>query len=235
MVRSFFFLPALAIACTDVKSTSIATDGIYLDYNVVTEGAGTGSQANAVLRVGGLTSTTFVDLDGADTLAVSAGDEEHNLSQSSLGVMHSYDASFDADAVGSEFVLRMDREEMEAAPNSIATLPEGFEITAPAAETTYSRSGDVDLELTWESTGADPMTIEINGDCIPLYVQTEPVDSGSHTVSMSDLEDDGMDTQTTCTAVVTIERRKLGALDSAYGGGTVYGAQRRTLEIKLSP
>ena len=235
MFRSFLFFPALAIACTDVKSSSIATDGIYMDYNVVSEGVGTGTQANAVLRVGGVTSTTFVDLDGGDTLAASSGSEEHNLSQSSLGVLHSYDADFDVDAVGSEFVLRFDRESFDSAPSSIATLPEEFSITAPATESSFSRSADIDIEVTWESTSSDPMTIQLTGDCIGLYVATEPVDNGTHTISMAEIEEDQMDDFSTCTAELVIERRKGGSLDSAFGGGTVFGAQKRTIQLKLEP
>ena len=65
-----------AVACTDVKSEEVSTGGMYLDYTVITQGEGTGSDVTTLLRVGGLTSTTYVDLSAGDQLRVAVDAEE---------------------------------------------------------------------------------------------------------------------------------------------------------------
>ena len=117
--QSAVLISMMAIACTDVKSSSVNTDGMYLNYSVVTEGEGTGATADVLLRVGGLTSTTYVDLSEEDQLTVSVNEETQQLSQRSLGVVHSYVATFATDVSDSEFLLSFDRAALTSAPTSI--------------------------------------------------------------------------------------------------------------------
>ena len=73
---TWFAISFAATACTDVKSEEVTTGGMYLDYTVVTQGEGTGSNVSTLLRVGGLTSTTYVDLSEGDQLSVSVDAEK---------------------------------------------------------------------------------------------------------------------------------------------------------------
>ena len=236
MKNCLLFGSVLSVACTDVKSSSINTDGMFLNYWVVTEGAETGSSANAMLRVGGVTSTTYVDLEEGDQLVVDVAEESQVLAKQSLGVIHSYSAEYVADTSGSEFVLNFNRVDLDSAPSSVATLPDTFELTAPEADTIISRSDDTaELLITWDNEGTDAMSIEVQGDCFEPYIASDVSDTGTHTVPASYFSDHSYDTMTSCEATVIVERHIVGTLDPAFGEGIVYGAQRRTVSVRVDP
>ena len=91
-----------AVACTDVKVRgSDHWRDVFGLYCCDTQGEGTGSDVSTLLRVGGPTSTTYVDLSEGDQLSVAVDAEEAVLSQLSLGVVHSYTQRFEADTEGS--------------------------------------------------------------------------------------------------------------------------------------
>lgn len=225
-----------AVACTDVKSEEVTTAGMYLDYTVVTQGEGTGSEVNTLLRVGGATSTTYVDLSVGDQLAVSVGDEESVLNQVSLGVVHSYQQRFDADAEGSEFTLSFDRADQTGAPASIAILPTPFEITLPIVDESFSRSvetGEVVIE--WDSSSDDRVNIAVHGDCFASYFALDEADMGNHSIPLSYFKDNEYDSVSTCSAEVSVERSRAGSVDREFGGGSAQGVQRRTVTVQLEP
>ena len=66
--------PALLVGCEAVSSQDIRTGAIYADVVVESEGAGS-ADVHAVLRLGGATSNTFVDLEGGDRLTVATDAE----------------------------------------------------------------------------------------------------------------------------------------------------------------
>ena len=225
-----------AVACTDVKSEEVTTAGMYLDYTVVTQGEGTGSEVNTLLRVGGATSTTYVDLSVGDQLAVSVGDEESVLNQVSLGVVHSYQQRFDADAEGSEFTLSFDRADQTGAPASIAILPTPFEITLPIVDESFSRSVEAgELVIEWDSSSDDRVNIAVHGDCFASYFALDEADMGNHSIPLSYFKDNEYDSVSTCSAEVSVERSRAGSVDREFGGGSAQGVQRRTVTVQLEP
>ena len=226
---------SLSVACTEVKSSAVTTQGMYVDYEVVTEGEGTGSDVNTTLRVGGLTSTTFVDLDGGDQLTVSVGDENEVLTQQTFGVIHSYQSTFVADTEGSEFVLSLDRVDMDGAPATSAIIPAAFTIATPQLDESFSRSGDGDIVVTWDAQSDDLMKIVVEGGCFVSYLATGQQDSGSHSIPLSYFQENEYDATSTCDATVTVDRQRIGSVDPGFGGGLALGVQRRSISIRIEP
>ena len=225
-----------AVACTDVKSEEVTTAGMYLDYTVVTEGEGTGSNVSTLLRVGGLTSTTYVDLSAGDQLTVAVGAEEAVLSQVSLGVVHSYTQRFEADTEGSEFTLSFDRVDQTGAPESMAALPAPFTVTMPEADSTFSRSSDTgEIVVAWDNQSDDRVNITVHGDCFASYFALDEEDASTHTIPLSYFKDNEYDSVSSCTAEIAVERLRMGTVDSEFGGGQSQGVQRRTVSVLVEP
>ena len=232
----WFAISFAAAACTDVKSEEVTTGGMYLDYTVVTQGEGTGSNVSTLLRVGGLTSTTYVDLSEGDQLSVSVDAEEAVLSQVSLGVVHSYTQRFEADAEGSEFTLSFDRADQAGAPESIATLPAPFSVTMPEADSAFSRSNDTgEIVVAWDNQGDDRVNITVHGDCFASYFALDEADTASHTIPLSYFKDNEYDSVSSCTAEIAVERTRAGSVDPEFGGGQSLGIQRRTVSVLIEP
>jgi hypothetical protein len=225
-----------AIACTDVKSEEVTTAGMYLDYTVVTQGEGTGSDVSTLLRVGGVTSTTYVDLSEGDQLSVAVNDEEAVLNQVSLGVVHSYIQQFTSDTEGSEFTLSFDRADQTGAPASIATLPAPFEVTLPVLDTVFSRSDESgEIVVNWDNQSDDRINIAVHGDCFSSYFALDESDAGTHTIPLSYFKDNEYDAVSSCSAEVTVERSRSGSVDQEFGGGKAQGVQRRLVSIRIDP
>jgi hypothetical protein len=236
MKHLFYLSTLITMACSDVKSSTLDTAGMYLEYDVTTEGEG--SYVNVVLRAGGAFGS-FVDLDGGDQLIVSVvdGDESSILDASSFLTLHSYDSSFSTDTAGSVFELNFDRETQTDAPSSQATLPEPFTLTAPTAELVISRSEQLDeeLEISWDGTSNEDMIITIDGDCFSTYSEIETDDSGVHSVPISIFSEGETDSTSSCTARITVERILEGSVDAAFEGGSSFGRQVRAIDITIEP
>ncbi len=225
-----------AVACTDVKSEEVTTAGMYLDYTVVTEGEGTGSNVNTLLRVGGLTSTTYVDLSAGDQLTVAVAAEEAVLSQVSLGVVHSYTQRFEADTEGSEFTLSFDRVDQTGAPESIASLPAPFTVTMPEVDSTFSRSNDTgEIVVAWDNQSDDRVNITVHGDCFASYFALNEDDASTHTIPLSYFKDNEYDSASSCTAEIAVERLRTGTVDPEFSDGQSQGVQRRTVSVLIEP
>jgi hypothetical protein len=219
----------ICAGCTDVKSSAITTEGMNAQFTA-TAGESTTTVA-ATLRVGGELSNTYVDLEEGDSLEATDGDETQTLAHQSLGAFHEYNASFQSTEAETMFTFSLNRSSGDNAPASTATLPEPFSITAPATGENLSRGNDVLVE--WESAGtSDKMQIQISGDCIGSYVETID-DDGSHTVSAGSLG--AFEESERCQATITVERQRVGQLDPAFGAGSSYGVQNRTLDFRTDP
>ena len=83
------------MGCESADSSDIKTSGMHATFTAVTDG--TGTEATAVLRVGGSASNTFVKLSSGDALAVAAGTETDTLTETHLGDFYSYLGSLEAD------------------------------------------------------------------------------------------------------------------------------------------
>ena len=238
-VQSKIWMPLVAlgaIACTEVKSEEVTTAGMYLDYSVVTQGEGTGSDVSTMLRVGGVTSTTYVDLSAGDQLSVLVEDEEAILNQISLGVVHSYQQRFETDVEDSEFLLSFDRADQTGAPSSVAVLPAPFELTMPLAEESVSRSVETgELVVSWDNQSDDRINVSVFGDCFASYFALDESDAGTHIIPLSYFKDNEYDAVSSCSAEVIVERSRTGSVDSEFAGGSSQGVQMRTVTIQMEP
>ena len=224
-----------AAACTEVKSEEVTSAGMYLDYTVVTQGEGTGSDVSTLLRVGGATSTTYVDLSVGDQLSVAVNDEEAVLNCRS-GVAHSNVQRFEADAEGSVFILSFDRADQTGAPESVATLPAPFEVTLPAVDTVFSRSNDTgEIVVSWDNASDDRVNVSVHGDCFASYFALDEADAATHTIPLSYFKDNEYDSVSSCSAEIAVERQRAGSVDPEFSGGASIGIQRRLVSIQIDP
>lgn len=220
-------------ACASVKSSDVATSSIWADLAAVTDGDGT--TATAILRVGGADSNTFVDLEEGDQIDVTAGAETVTLQEVALGDLFSYVGSLAADEAGTEFTFDFQRALLTSAPASTATMPDPFELTAPAAGAALSRAQGI--TVTWEPSGTDAtMRVLLRSECIVDAQVDVDGDPGSYTYEPgSYLVVDGAEGQS-CEATLTVQRIGFGALDPAFEtGGQVYAAQERKVDFRLDP
>jgi hypothetical protein len=237
MTKSAILLLTLSalVACEAVDSVDVMTDGVYADITAEAEGDGT-TRTSAILRVGGATSNTFMELVETDTLTASTGDETQTMIDTSIGDFHAYVADFDVEAEDTEFVVAFEREVDESAPNTTMSLPALFDVTGPEEAVTFSRSEE-DITLTWEPSGSeDEMYWSVTGDCFYDAEGEIDGDPGTVVVEAGALESVDEDEPTTCEATLTLTRSRLGDLDPNYGeGGAVFGRQIRSVDVLVSP
>ena len=154
----------------------------------------------------------------------------------SLGVVHSYQQRFETDTEDGEFVLRFDRVDQTGAPSSLAVLPAPFEITLPVGDDTVSRSVETgELVVSWDNQSDDSINISVYGDCFASYFALEQSDAGTHTIPLSYFKDNEYDAVSSCSAEVSVERRRTGSVDSEFAGGSSQGVQLRTVTIQMEP
>lgn len=220
--------------CSNVESEDVATSGVNAQIRATADGSGS-TQVRATLRVGGGTSNTFLDLSGDDVLEASYDQSAQAMSREELLGAISYVTSFPVEAEGSEFVVALLRSVDDGAPDSRATLPAPFAISAPAAESVHSRGADV--SLVWSPSGAaDPMTWIANGPCVQARSGVVAGDPGTLTLPAGTFVAHENQTGETCTVEVTLTRSRTGILDPGYGeGGEVRGEQVRRLQILSAP
>ena len=234
MNRSILLLPALAlVACTDVDSADLLTSGMHASITGVAKGDGT-TTVDVVLRAGGATSTTFVQLTGDDQLTASVdGGDPVELNHYELADYHGYSATLSNDSPDATFEVAFVRTVDDGAPSSTFSLPEPFDI----GELPQTASRAEDLTITWTPSGSgETMTIEVAGTCFQGVLQNIDDDPGTYTIpagTMQTIEDAETDT---CDAVVILWRHEEGAADPAYGeGGFATGRQRREKTISSTP
>ncbi len=191
-----------------VSSENIKTAGIAAEIEVKAESE-TNVTVRAELRVGG-PDGTLVILDNGDKLSVTAAGETKGMSAVSEGV---YEAKLGTGQEDTEFVISLERPDDTAAPNSAGKLPPPFALTAPANG--LSR-GTEDLTVTWDPSGTDSITINLDGDCI-VDEEIKVSDTGSHTIKAGTLSSTGpKDDPKTCDIRAQVWRNRGGSPDSAY-------------------
>jgi len=227
-MKRYLVLGFALLGCTeDVESTDVRTTGVYPEFTVTATGNGS-SRVEARLKVGGNDSNTFLDLTGGDTLQVTADGETKTLD----GSGHSYIATFDVDAAGTEFIFAFLRDGDDDAPMSVVELPEPFELEVTTAE--VQRTVD-DLEFTWEPEGDGDIGVHVDGTCLFFESGATP-DDGSHSVPPEDLEGPGDDDGDECTGTVELTRSQPGSIDDAFTeGGEIRARHVRTDTFKSVP
>jgi hypothetical protein len=120
------------------------------------------------------------------------------------------------------------------APSSAVTLPAPFAFVAPAASTPVARSGP-GLRVTWQPAGAgDGLRISASGSCIESVSEVTISDSGAHDFAPFRAQQD--ENNTTCPVTITLERRREGTVDPAYGKGGAFVAKvSRKLTVSSTP
>jgi hypothetical protein len=225
-------LALLLVGCSDVKSSSIKTNGIFAGISVTVDG--TVANVAATLRVGDALSNTYVDLDEGDSLEATNGEETQVLEHTSFIGFHSYTSEFEGTAPDTEYIISFNRASDTSAPNNVVSIPEPLAITVPSGNQAYQLSSQLDIHIEWDSTTSDVVVISIDGDCIGFYLSDEITDAGSHDIPFSAIEPYD-DTTGSCTAIITVERRKVGELDAAFGNGRIYSSQKDTVGIDIDP
>ncbi|MBN2800158.1 MAG: hypothetical protein JXX28_13545 [Deltaproteobacteria bacterium] len=224
--------------CEDVDSSDVLTSGMWANISVQATGDGS-SDAITILKVGGATSNTYVEMTGDDALSATLGEESLPQAKESLGDFHQYRASFSTAEPGVPYTVSFTRTVDEGAPETVVTLPEPFEIDDPAAAEvpveSFSRAAPI--TLTWGSSGTtDAMELWVTGDCIKPFYTEIAGDPGTYTLEADTIEPLDDDLEASCTAVYLINRWNNGTLDLGYGeGGMARGLQTRNLEMLTTP
>ena len=222
------------IACEAVDSEDVLTSGMHADLAVTNTGDNT--RAAAVLRVGGATSNTFVELTGEDSLTVNIGEESTPLQAQNLGDLWSYNADLELGDAGTEYAFAFERSVDEGAPSSTCTMPAPFELSTPEMDASVSRSEDSVL-VSWEGSGeSDPMELIVDSECTEYLAIAVDQDSGSYTIEAGEITAyEGMEDDN-CKGSLVLRRVRAGALDTGYGeGGQVHAAQERSVDLQFAP
>lgn len=235
-MKKALFVPALLVlvACESVDSTAVTTEGVYAHISATADGSGS-TRTTAILKVGGATSNTYLDLVDGDVLEASQGGETQDLSKVSIGDYREYIADWNVDDEDTSFGVGFVREVDEGAPETTVTLPARFEITAPEADVTFSRADD-DITVSWDVSADEGMSADITGDCFWVEGQDIEVDDGTVSFAAGSLEAYEDQEDETCQAVISLRRTRIGDLDPNYGeGGVANGEQIRSVTVLSGP
>jgi hypothetical protein len=232
-------LPVLlsTVACTSVESDDILTSGIYADIAARADGGGT-TLVTATLFLGNPINLNFIDLTGDDQLIASYGDQDKVMIETKILGTVSYSAAFQGGFEGDEFVVALLRNVDGGAPESIATLPEEFEIDPIGDPGPGEMSRAQELMFTWGPAGSsDQMSWVAEGVCIERVGAPLASDTGTATIPRNTLvQREGAQIPETCEVTITMTRSRLGSLDPGYGkGGEITGEQVRTVTFTSTP
>lgn len=219
--------------CEDVSSSDVFTSGMYADISAEADGTG-GSQARVVLRAGGPTSNTYVELEGEDALTVTLGGETVPMIHESLGAIHHYVSTFATAPVGETFDVAFTRTLDAGAPSSVVTLPPEFTLAPPGVDT-FSRLDD-DLTIAWAPTSTEPVRITVSGACIDLFTTDLASDGGQYVVARGTLTSSNTAAPDPCDLEVVVTRISAGDVDPGFGeGGHAEGRQVRSYHVSSTP
>ncbi len=217
----------LLVACTNIDSDDIDTDAINPTINVrSTEGAD-GSSVSVVLHVGS-SPTTFVELQGDDTLSASAGEQTVTLEGAELIGLVTYSGDLDTKTPGDVVTVAFTRSEegKESAPDSNVALTEALALTAPAGGATSSRAAD--LEIAWSSEDSDDQVrVGWSGGCVVDGSRDVTADATTLTLEGGSIakreqgENEEEPVPDSCDVNLTVSRSRSGTIDPAFGGGSI--------------
>lgn len=217
-------------SCETVDSSGVKTSGLYADLEAEATGDGR-TRLKASLKLG-QGSLTFLELAEGDTLIASSGGTDRTMSRTSLFGATWYQADFSGDAADTAFNIALQRTADTSAPSSTVTLPPPF--TVAAASTEASRSGGL-LRVTWQPTGTgNGPRLSASGSCIESLSEIALDDTG--VVDLPPFRARQDENNTTCPVTITLERRREGSVDPAYGKGGAFVAKvSRKLTVSSTP
>ncbi|OGQ19203.1 MAG: hypothetical protein A2138_26075 [Deltaproteobacteria bacterium RBG_16_71_12] len=215
------------VACTNIDSDDLDTDAMQPTINVrSTEGAA-GSSVSVVLHVGD-SPTTFVELQGDDTLTATAAEQTVTLEGHELLGVVEYNGNLDTDPAGDVVTVAFTRTEegKESAPDSNVALTEPLALTAPAGGATASRAAD--LEIAWTSeTSEDQVRVSWSGGCVEQGSRDVTAGSASLTLEGGSIvkreqgENEEEPVPDECDVSLTVSRSRSGTIDPGFGGGSI--------------
>ena len=227
----FAYIPLLCLACSEVKSSAVNTNGMYANFNLNVNDSVV--EASASFRVGNAFSNTYVELDQEDTVEVSNSSESLTLTHSSLFNAHVYNGNFTETAPDTEYTFSLNRPAETSAPNSTVTLPQDIILTAPMASNNYSLSSGSAIEVKWENRSDDMVNVSITGDCIDSFSSGDIADSAAFTIVGSDITPE--EPVGDCDATIEVTRFRTGTVDGAYSGGSIKANQTATVQLQIDP
>lgn len=234
--RNFGLLTALcvaslcSVACSKetTSSSNIKTGGIAALIDVYADDDTTAT-VHVELKVGGSSSNTYVDLEGADELKATVGDVTKTLTARDTGI---YEATFSGVEEDTEFSVTLERPDDITASDNSGTLPAPYTLDKPTSE--LSREDD-ELVLGWAPESADKMTLELDGDCIFPFNKDVP-DTGSYTLAPGTLDSNDDDEPEACDVDVDARRTRAGDADSKFDPESYFRLhQRRSTRFVSNP
>lgn len=234
-ITSLSLALGVLVACESVESTDVLTSGVYADISATDLGEGA-VRTDAVLRVGGGNSNTFLNLVEDDNLTSAHGEDTQSMIEQNLGDYYSYSAQHTDPDLAAEFVVSFERTLDEGAPATTLTVPDPFDLTGPEADVTFTASQE-DIEVTWDGSGSDDdMILLVSGDCFFNQELALDGDTGAAVIEAGTLEWADETEPETCTALITLRRSRAGELDPGYGeGGIAVGRQDRSVSVLVAP
>lgn len=214
-----------SIACSTVDSANVATENITADITITNDGH-TEHAVTATLREGSL---TFIRLTGGDQLQVDSGHSIQAMGELSDAFdVITYGAKVADRKLGMNLRVRLQREHFPSAMSDVR-MPESFELLTPPD--TYSVHEPIPIEWDWSAN--DPMTIEIEGECIRNFEETISYDPGHYLVPAGVLEPSRHWEGGRCRLDVLVKRSAKGHLDGRLDGGSIKAHQVRTMHLWL--
>jgi hypothetical protein len=225
------------LGCSRTKSENVTSNGVYAEMELVANEAGY-TDVEVRLRVGGPLSLTELELSGSDRLLAHANGLTQVLNASGNLLDIRYKTRFNFIDADTSFRIEFDRSNGISAPNSVATLPQGFTLSAPDGPT-YTR--DQDITITWDPAFTpDAMSATYNTICRldpgGYYSASKGFtvpDNGQFIVKASDLiTSDPIFADADCEITFQFNRKRYGSIDNNFGeGGKFIARQRRSITV----
>jgi hypothetical protein len=237
------------MGCSKTESDNIKTNGMKADIDITATGNGkTGIKVNISVGSGGISSTE-VELSSGDTLTATDGTTTKELYEDDglLGDIE-YKTEFSTEAEDTLFTVSLVREDGENAENSFVTLPAPFTLSSESSEITGDGYATVDLSWT-NCRNNYNVAIEVdctcsrneNGQSVDTIIYNDfpdITDDGEEQYGINRLLGDYDPTRYDlgCDIELTMERSRLGTLDSGFGeGGSIEAVQKRTINFTYTP
>ncbi|MEW5847412.1 MAG: hypothetical protein AB2A00_01315 [Myxococcota bacterium] len=224
------------VACQPVPSAEVDLAELSADIRAVSNGVAT--RAEVVLRQGDLDSPRYVELTNDDAMLVAAAEAQpRRMSPQLEGPRAWYSSEHNQTTLGSQFVFSLTRKDKSGAPRSTCTLPDVFDLLAPAADVVVRR-GSEPIAVSWRPAGTsgNQVLVTAEGECFVPYAKWLETDSGSWVISSGSLTGSATQNARSCDATITVSRRTAGELDPAFGkGGRIHAAQERQVRIRVEP
>ncbi len=224
-------LGSAALGCSKetTSSANIKTGGIAALMDVYADSDDT-AKVHVELRVGGSSSNTYVALEGGDKLTATAGTVTKDLTSTDTGI---YEGTFSDVGADTPFSVILVRPDDTTAEHNSGELPAPFDLVRPKAN--LSRETDA-LDVTWRpSDTGDPMSLEIDGDCIFAF-SAKPSDTGTFSVKPGVLSSTGGDMPETCDLTAELQRSRTGSADPSFDPESWFRLhQRRSASFTSKP